>query len=121
MGRVRNASAIWATAQPSTGELVGRFIKMKLAHVKKERKPERYANQKTADNRKPESPHTEATAFCKNKNPQHKGRNDDIKAEEAPDTVCKQVTKEKREIQSVVQKPRHELPIRQEHAENAQS
>jgi hypothetical protein len=119
MVRVRNTFASRTTIQPSTGQLVGRFIKMKLAHVKKKGKPERYANQKTAGDRNPEVSHTEATAFCKNKNPQHEGRNDDIKAEEAPDAVCKQLTKEKREIQPVVQKPRHELPIRQEHTNDA--
>ena len=48
--------------------LAGGFIKVKLAHVKKERKPERYAYQKTGNNGKPEMSHTEATAFCKNEN-----------------------------------------------------
>jgi len=71
--------------------LAGGFIKVKLAHVKKERKPERYAYQKTGNNGKPEMSHTEATAFCKNENPQHKRRNDNIEAKEAPDAVCKQL------------------------------
>jgi hypothetical protein len=97
----------------------GGFIKVKLAHVKKKRESERYANQKTGNNWKPELSHTEVTAFCQNKNPQHKGRNDDIEAEKAPDAVCKQLMKKKRKIESVLQKPRHELPIRQEHADNA--
>ena len=90
--------------------LDGGFIEVKLAHVKEKRQPERYANQKTGDYRKPEASHTEATAFGENENPQHERRNDDIEAEEASDAVCKQLIKEKREIQSVVQKPRQELP-----------
>lgn len=99
--------------------LAGGFIKVKLAHVKKERKPERYAYQKTGHNGKPEVSHTEASAFAKNENPQHKARNDDIQAEETRDAVCKQLINKKRKIESVLQKPRHELPIRQEHADNA--
>jgi hypothetical protein len=99
--------------------LAGGFIKVKLAHVKKERKPERYAYQKTGNNGQPEVSHTEATAFAKNENPQHEGCNDDIEAKETGDAVCKQLIKKKRKIESVLQKPRHELPIRQEHADNA--
>src|SRR5438045_9555993 len=38
------------------------FIKVKLAHVKKKRQSERYANQESADNRDPKSPHTEAAS-----------------------------------------------------------
>ena len=47
------------------------FIKVKLAHVKKKRQSERYANQKRADNRDPKSPHTEAASLCKNEDPEH--------------------------------------------------
>lgn len=92
---------------------------MQLAHVKKKRKSERYANQKTGNNRKPEVSHTEATAFCKNKNPQHKGRDDDIEAEEPADAVCKQLMKEKRKIEAVLDEPWDELGVRQEYADNA--
>jgi len=47
------------------------FIKVKLAHVKKKRQSERYANQESADNRDPKSPHTEAASLCKNEDPEH--------------------------------------------------
>ena len=47
------------------------FIKVKLAHVKKKRQSERYANQESTDNRDPKSPHTEAASLCKNEDPEH--------------------------------------------------
>ncbi len=53
------------------GWLDGGFIKVTLAHVKKKRQSERYANQESADNRDPKSPHTEAASLCKNEDPEH--------------------------------------------------
>lgn len=47
------------------------FIMVKLAHVKKKRQSERYANQESADNRDPKSPHTEAAPLYKNEDPEH--------------------------------------------------
>jgi hypothetical protein len=51
--------------------LDGGFIEVKVAHVKEERQPKRYAHQKTADNRDPKSSHTEAPTLCKDKDPEH--------------------------------------------------
>jgi hypothetical protein len=51
--------------------LDGGFIKVTLAHVKKKRQSERYANQESSDNRDPKSPHTEAASLCKNEDPEH--------------------------------------------------
>jgi hypothetical protein len=92
---------------------------VKLAHVKKKRQSERYANQESTDNRDPKSPHTEAASFYKNEDPEHQRRNNDIKAEKGSDAIRKQLLDEKGDIQAMVQEPRHELPIRQEHADNA--
>ena len=94
---------------------------MNLAHVKEQRQPKRYADQKSRDDRKPKPSHTEPAAVGKNENPQHERRNDDVNSEEAGDTVCEKLMNEKREVQSVLQKPRHKLPIRQDQAKDTQS
>ena len=94
---------------------------MKLADVKEKRKAERYADQKSRDDRKPKPSHTEAAALGKNENPQHERRNNDVNPEEACDAVWEKFMNEKRKVQSVLQKPRHKLPIRQGQAKDAQS
>ena len=94
---------------------------MKLADVKEKWKAERYADQKSRDDGKPKPSHTEAAALGKNENPQHERRNNDVNPEEACDAVCEKFMNEKRKVQSVLQKPRHKLPIRQGQAKDAQS
>jgi hypothetical protein len=99
--------------------LAGVFINVNLPHIKEKRESQWYANNKTGDDGQPQPPHTEASTLGNNENPEYQWWNDDIQAEEASNAIGKQLMKEKRKIEAVLQKPRSELPVRQKYADKA--
>ena len=100
-------------------ELDSGLIKVMLAHVEEKRQSERYANDKTCDDRQPQPAHSEAVALGENENPEHQRRNDDIETKEASDAVGKQLMTKKWQIEAMLEKPWNQLRVRQHCADNA--
>lgn len=64
--------------------------------------------------------HVQAATLNAYKNPQHDSRHKHIQSEKATDAVCEKLLKKQRHLQTMLHYPRDELPVRQNHAQNAE-